>query len=182
MDLTLQVPVRCCLLWHRVLLLSLGTSTTEHHIRFGLPFIHSGATGNSPPLFPSNIWDTFSSGGLIFGVISFWAFMQFVRFLWQVYWGGLHSLLLWITFCQNSLQVTHLSWVALHGMAHCFIELYKPFCQKKAVLHKGDRLLQDVKYSSCAIHWVLLSIFLRSILYSNPEFIIRFLFFSYYFC
>ena len=31
-----------------------------------------------------------------------------------------HSLLQWTTFCQ-----THVSWVALHGMAHSFIELDK---------------------------------------------------------
>ena len=34
--------------------------------------------------------------------------------------------------------MTHLSWVALHGMAHSFIELYKAFCHNKAVVHKGE--------------------------------------------
>ena len=33
-----------------------------------------------------------------------------------------HSLLQWTTFCQNS-TMTHPSWVALHSMAHSFIEL-----------------------------------------------------------
>ena len=32
--------------------------------------------------------------------------------------------------------MTHLSWVALHGMAYGFIELCKPFCHGKAVIHK----------------------------------------------
>ena len=27
------------------------------------------------------------------------------------------------------------SWVALHGMAHSFIELCKPLCRDKAVIH-----------------------------------------------
>ena len=29
------------------------------------------------------------------------------------------------------------SWVALHGMAHSFIELHKPLCRDKAVVHEG---------------------------------------------
>ena len=127
-------------------------------------FIHSGAIGNSPLLFPSSILDIFRPGGLIFGVIPLWPFIQFMRFSWQVYWGGLHSLL-HEGVCTNSScesgfvrtlwQMTHPSWVALHGMAHSFIELYKPFHHKKAVVHEGDRLLQDIKYGSCAIQWVL---------------------------
>ena len=35
-----------------------------------------------------------------------------------------HSLLQWTAFHQSS-TVTRPSWVALHGMAHCFIELDK---------------------------------------------------------
>lgn len=34
--------------------------------------------------------------------------------------------------------MTHLSWEALHGKAHGFIELYKPFYHKKAVIHEGE--------------------------------------------
>ena len=34
--------------------------------------------------------------------------------------------------------MTCLSWVALHGMAHSFIELCKPLCHDKAVIHEGD--------------------------------------------
>ena len=45
------------------------------------------------------------------------------------------SLLQWNTFCQNS---THQSWVALHGMAHSFLELCKPLRHDKAVIHKGE--------------------------------------------
>ena len=30
------------------------------------------------------------------------------------------------------------SWVALHGMAHSFIELCKPLHHNKAVIHEGD--------------------------------------------
>ena len=31
--------------------------------------------------------------------------------------------------------------MALHGMAHCFIELHKPLCQDKAVIHEGPLAL-----------------------------------------
>ena len=34
--------------------------------------------------------------------------------------------------------VTHPSWVALHSMAHSFIELHKPLHHDKAVIHEGD--------------------------------------------
>ena len=50
---------------------------------------------------------------------------------------GCHFLLQWSMFCQNS-SYDPLSWVALHGMAHNLIELHKPFCQDKALLHEGD--------------------------------------------
>ena len=33
--------------------------------------------------------------------------------------------------------MTHLCWVALHGMAHSFIELRKPLRHDKAVIHEG---------------------------------------------
>ena len=36
-----------------------------------------------------------------------------------------HSLLQWTMFCQSSSTMTHPSWMALHGMAHSFIELHK---------------------------------------------------------
>ena len=47
-----------------------------------------------------------------------------------------HSLLWWITFCQNSSATAHLSWVALHIMAHSFIELCKPLRHNKAMMHE----------------------------------------------
>ena len=35
--------------------------------------------------------------------------------------------------------MTCLSWVALHGMAHSFIELCKPLCHDREMVHKGIR-------------------------------------------
>ena len=60
-----------------------------------------------------------------------------MRFSRQVYWGGLpfpppmdHGLL-------ELSGMTHPSWVALHGMAHSFIELCKSLHRDKVVIHEG---------------------------------------------
>ena len=37
--------------------------------------------------------------------------------------------------------VTRPSWVALHGMAHSFIELHKPLLRDKTVIYEGERIL-----------------------------------------
>ena len=59
-----------------------------------------------------------------------------MRFLQQVYWGGLplpppvdHVLSAFST-------MVCLSWVALYHMADNFIELYKPLHQDEAVIHE----------------------------------------------
>ena len=54
-------------------------------------------------LFPSSMLDTFRPGGLVFSVISFCPLLQFMRFLRKYSEVVCHSLLHWITFCQNSL-------------------------------------------------------------------------------
>jgi len=41
--------------------------------------------------------------------------------------------------------MTHLPWVALYGMTHNFIELFKPLHHDKAVIPEG----------ACIIHWRL---------------------------
>jgi len=54
-----------------------------------------------------------------------------------------HSLLQWIIFCQNSP-----SRMALHdGMVHSFIELCKPLCYNKAVIHE---LYKKAKRDCCS--------------------------------
>ena len=35
-------------------------------------------------------------------------------------------------------------WFALHGMAHSFIELCKPLCHNKSVVHEGDHVLSEL--------------------------------------
>ena len=41
--------------------------------------------------------------------------------------------------------MTHLSWVALHGMAHSSIELRKPLHHNKAMIHEGVTLLDTTQ-------------------------------------
>ena len=53
-------------------------------------FIPSAAVSSCSPLFPTSISDTFQPEGLIFQCCIFLSFyIQFMRFLQQVYWGGL---------------------------------------------------------------------------------------------
>ena len=63
--------------------------------------------------------------------------IHFTAFLRQEYWIELafppsvdHVL-------SGLFTVTCPSWVALHSMAHNFIELCKPLCLDKAVIHEG---------------------------------------------
>ena len=66
-------------------------------------------------------------------------------FIRPEYWSGLPF----------SSQVDHIltelfttacpSWVALHSMAHSFIELYKTLCQEKAVIHEGVHVIEYIK-------------------------------------
>ena len=88
-------------------------------------FIPSGAIS---PLLSSSILDTYWPGGGVgvysLNVISFCLFILFMGFSRQECWSDLpfpspvdHILL--------EHTMTHSSWVALHSLAHSFIELYK---------------------------------------------------------
>ena len=146
MDLTFQVPIQYCSLQHWILLSSLDTSTTYCCFLFdpASSFI-LGLLVILPCLTPVAYWTDL--GDSSFGVISFWHFIQFMRFSQQVYWGGLpfpppedHIL------SELSAMIC-LSWVALHGMAHCFIELHKPRHHYKAVIH--EEVWQGYLLSPC---------------------------------
>ena len=122
MDPTSQVPMQ-----HRALLLSPVTSTTGYCFCFG------SISSFFLELFllwsPVAYWAPTNLGISSFNVLSFCLFILFMGFSRQEYWSGLpfpspvdHIL--------SELSImTHLSWVALHGMAHTFIEL------DKAVIH-----------------------------------------------
>ena len=138
MDLTFQVPRQHCSLQHWTLL-SQDTSTTGHHCSFGpatsfflellVIALHSS---------PVAYWTSSYLGDSSSSVLCFCFFMMFIGLSWQEYLSGLpfpppvdHVL-------SELFTMTHLSWVALHGMAHSFIESCKPLLYKKAVIHEGD--------------------------------------------
>ena len=89
-------------------------------------FILSGVI--SPLLF-SSILGTYEPGKFIFQCPIFCLFILFMAFSRQEYWSGLAFLSPVDHILSEFSTITCLSWVALHGMAHSFIEL------DKAVLH-----------------------------------------------
>ena len=126
-DLKFQVPIQYCSLQHWTLLLWPVTSTTGCCFCFGsirsfflILFLHWS---------PVAYWAPTNLGSSSFSVLSFCLFILFMGFSRQEYWSGLpfpspvdHIL--------SELSImTHLSWVALHGVAHRFSEL------DKAVIH-----------------------------------------------
>ena len=139
MDLTFQVSKQYCSLPHQILLSSPDTSTTECCFHFSPAVWFSlgllvGLLHSSPVAY----WTPSGLGESSFGIVSFRLFMQFIRFSWQVYWGGLpfpppvdHVL-------SELPTLSHLSWVSLHSVAHSFIELCKPLCHHTAIISKGD--------------------------------------------
>ena len=127
MDLTFQVPLQYCSLHHCTLLSLIDTPTTRWCFHFASApsfflelFLCSSPVGY---LAPTNLRSS------SFGVISFCLFILLIVFSRRECCSGLpfpspvdHILLELST-------MTHPSWVALHSMAHSFIEL------GKAVVH-----------------------------------------------
>ena len=118
MDLTFQVPMQYCSLWHRTLLPSPVTSTTEHCFCFGSVslfflelFLHYS---------PVAYWAPTDLGISSFSVISFCFFILFMAFSRQEYWSGLPFPSAVDHILSELSTMTHPSWVALHGMAHRF--------------------------------------------------------------
>ena len=127
MDLTFQVLMQYYSLQHRTLLPSLVTSTAGYCFCFGsIPSFLLELFLHWPPVAYWAPPDLRSSS---FRVLSFCLFILFMGFSRQEYWSGLpfpspvgHVL-------SELSTMTHLSWMALHSMAHSFIEL------DKAVVH-----------------------------------------------
>ena len=125
-DLIFQVPMQYCSLQHQTLLPSPVTSTTGHCFHFGSAssfflelFLHWSPVAYRAPT------DLSSS----FSVLSFCLFILFMGFSRQEYWSGL-SFPSPVGHVLSELSTTtHPTWVALHGIAHSFIEL------DKAVVH-----------------------------------------------
>ena len=127
MDLTFQVPIQYCSLQHWTLLPSPVTSTTGHCFCFdsiSLFFLELFLYWS-----PVAYWAPTDLGSSSFGAIYFCLFILFMGFSRQEYWSGLpfpspvdHVL-------SEVSTMTHPSWVALHNIAHSFIDL------DKAVVH-----------------------------------------------
>ena len=126
--------MQCCPSQHWT---SADTSTADHRFHFGpadvlflellVVFLHS---------FPVAHW-TLSNLGLLIFRCQFFFFchcVQFMGFSWQVYLSGLPFPPLVDHILSELSTMACLSLVALHGMAHSFIELHKPLCHK-AVNH-----------------------------------------------
>ena len=77
-----------------------------------------------------SIFELFLSG--------FCFFILLMGFSKEEYWSGLPFPLPVGHILSELSTMIHLSWVALHGMAHSFIELCKPLSHNKAVIHERD--------------------------------------------
>ena len=86
MDLTFQVPMQCCCLQHRTLLLSPVTSTAGYCFCFG--FIPSVFLELFLHLSPVAYWAPMDLGSSSFSILSFCLFVLFMGFSRQEYWSG----------------------------------------------------------------------------------------------
>ena len=127
MDLTFQVPMQYHSLQHRTLLPSPVMSTTWCGLCFGSVcsfFLEPWLNWS-----PVACWAPTNLGSSSFSVLSFCLFILFMGFSRQEYWSGLPFQSPVDHILSELSTVTHLSWVALHSMAHSFSVL------DKAVVH-----------------------------------------------
>ena len=127
--------MQCCSLQHLTLLLPPDSSTTEHR------FCFDPAPTSFLELFlcssPVAYWTlTNLGGGSHSRVISFCLFILFMGFSRQEYWSSLPFPPPVDYVLSELFTTTCLSWVAQHSLAHSFIELCKPPCHDKAVIHE----------------------------------------------
>ena len=126
MDLTFQVPMQYYCLQHRTLFPSPVTSTTRCCFHFGSisSFFLESFFHSSPAYWAPTDLEISS-----FSVLSFFLFILFMGFSRQEYWSGLPFTSPVDHVLSELSTMTHLSWMALQGMAHSFTEL------DKAVVH-----------------------------------------------
>ena len=124
MDLPFQVPMQCCSLQHWTLLPSPVTNTTSGHC-----FCFGSLSSFFLELFlhcsPVAYWAPTDLGSSSFSFLSFCIFILFMGFSRQEYWNGMPFPSPVGHFLLDLSTMTLPSWVALHGMAHSFIELDK---------------------------------------------------------
>ena len=136
-----QVPMQYCSLKNQILLSLPDTSTTEHHFHFG-PASSCFLWLLVVPLCSSPVayWASSDLGDSSLGIKVFCPFIQFMRFSWQVYWGGLPFPPPVDRILSELSTMTPLSWVAIHGMAHSFISYTNPFNMTRQRSMKGLEL------------------------------------------
>ena len=132
MHLTFQVPMQYCSLQHQTLFPSPVTSIAGCCFCFGS--VSSFFLELLLHWFPITYWAPTDLACSSFSVLSFCLFILLMGFSRQEYWSGLPFLSPVDHILSELSTMTHLSWVALHGMAHSFIEL------DNAVVH-GIRLV-----------------------------------------
>ena len=125
-----------CSLQHWALFSPPDESTAEHHFCFGPTssfFLELFLCS-----FPGAYWTSSDLRGISSGVIYFCLFILLMGFSRQEHWSGLpfppsvdHVL-------SELSPMTHPSWVALHHLAHSFIELHKSL-HHKARTSKNQR-------------------------------------------
>ena len=122
MDLSFQVPMQYYFLQHQTLLPSPVTSTTGC-------FCFGSISSFFLELFlhwsPVAYWAPTDLESSSFNVLSFCLFILFMGFSRQEYWSGL-PFPLPVDHVLSELSImTRPFWMALHGLAHSFIELDK---------------------------------------------------------
>ena len=127
MDLTFQVPMKYCSLQHQTLLSI--TSHIHNCVLFLIWFRLFILSEVISLLISSNILGTYWPGSSSFSVICFCLFILFMGFSRQEYRSGLPFPSPVDHILSELSNMTCPSWMALHGMAHSFIEL------DKAVVH-----------------------------------------------
>ena len=123
MNMTFQVPMQYCFLQHQTLLPTPVTSTT------GCCFCTGSVSSFFLELYlhwsQVAYWAPTDLGSPSFSVLSFCLFIVFMGFSKQEY-GSVLPFPFPVDHVLSELStMTHPSWVALHGMAHTFIELDK---------------------------------------------------------
>ena len=122
MDLIFRIPMQYCTLQHQTLLPSPVTFTAGSNFHFGSVCSFFEVIS---PLVSSNILGTYRTGEFIFHVLSFCLFILFMRLSRQEYWSRLPFPSPVDHILSELSTMTHLPWVAQHGMAHSFIEVDK---------------------------------------------------------
>ena len=116
------------------------TGRIHNQVSFTLWPSHFILSGAISLLFPSSILDTYRPGRLIF-----WCHIILPFHTVHVVLKAAIQKCFAIRFSSEPCFVrtlhlmTRLFWVALHGMAHSFIESCKPLCHDKAVIHEGEK-------------------------------------------